>query len=240
MNLMITFAICDDELWMADDISARLTRFMEENSFPSYHISCFENGQALLASHCSFDLIFLDIQMIAPDGMETARRLRIQGVQSLLIFVTVLKDLVFDAFSVQAFDFLVKPLEDVRFHQTMERALKALMQHQNKTIFIQRGSSRELVPLSSILYGEVFGRKIYLHQKDGNVISYYGRLDDLEKQVDQRFFRCHRSYLVNLDYVNGCSGGLVSVLQKEKIPVSRLREREFIQALLRHMKERKL
>ena len=56
--------------------------------------------------------------------------------------------------------------------------------------------------------------------------------------MDGRFFKCHRSYLVNLDYVSGCQDGQVDLAQGEKIPVSRLRERALTQALLRHMKER--
>ena len=60
----------------------------------------------------------------------------------------------------------------------------------------------------------------------------------LERCVDRRFFRCHRSYLVNLDYVRGCHGGQVLLPRGEAIPVSRLREQDLTRALLRHMKER--
>jgi two-component system response regulator LytT len=56
--------------------------------------------------------------------------------------------------------------------------------------------------------------------------------------VDRRFFRCHRSYLVNLDYVRGCQTGQVLLSQGERIPVSRLRERDLTGALLLHMKKR--
>ena len=69
-------------------------------------------------------------------------------------------------------------------------------------------------------------------------MDYYDRLEDLEQRVDSRFFKCHRSYLVNLDHVGGCQEGQVLLSQGERIPVSRLRERELTQALLRHMKER--
>ena len=105
-------------------------------------------------------------------------------------------------------------------------------------MMIQRGTGCEVVPLSDIVYCEVLGRKVYLHKKDGAVIDYYHKLEDLERRVDGRFFKCHRSYLVNLDYVRGCRDGQVLLSQGEAIPVSRLRERELTQALLRHMKER--
>ena len=64
------------------------------------------------------------------------------------------------------------------------------------------------------------------------------KLEQLEQRVDSRFFRCHRSYLVNLAYIRGCHAGQVLLPQGEKIPVSRLRERDLSQALLRFMKEK--
>ena len=203
-----------------------------------YSVECFSSGYALLKSSEEFDVIFLDIQMERPDGMETARLLRQRDNHSLLVFVTVLKECVFDAFQVEAYDYLLKPLDSARFRQTMDRALGWLERDAAKNLVIQRGSGCQVVLLSDLMYCEVLGRKIYLHKNDGRVVDYYDRLEELEQRVDSRFFKCHRSYLVNLDYVSGCQGGQVLLQRGERLPVSRLRERELTQALLRHMKER--
>ncbi|MEH2939397.1 LytR/AlgR family response regulator transcription factor [Lawsonibacter sp. JLR.KK007] len=235
---MITFAICDDEPLMARELAGHLAGYMKEKSTTDYSVSSFSNGCALLESGGSFDVIFLDIQMEQPDGMETAKLLRQRGDHSLLIFVTVLKECVFDSFQVEAFDYLLKPLDSVRFKQTMNRVLRSLEQRAAEDIVIQRGTGCEVVLLSDIVYCEVLGRKIYLHKSDGTVSDYYDKLEDLERRVDGRFFKCHRSYLVNLDYVRGCQDGQVLLSQGERIPASRLRERELTQALLRYMKER--
>lgn len=235
---MITFAICDDEPLMARELAGRLADYMKEKSMTDYGLSSFSSGCALLESSGSFDAIFLDIQMEQPDGMETARLLRQRGDHALLIFVTVLQECVFDSFQVEAFDYLLKPLDSARFAQTMDRLLRALERRTAEDIVIRRGSGCEVVRLSDIVYCEVLGRKIYLHKNDGTVSGYYGKLEDLERQVDGRFFKCHRSYLVNLDHVRGCRDGQVLLFQGERIPVSRLRERELTQALLRYMKER--
>ena len=144
----------------------------------------------------------------------------------------------YDAFEVEAYDYLLKPLEQERFKRTMDRVLKALDQRTLKSILIRRGGVCEVVPLAQIVYCEVQGRKVYLHQNDGRIIDYYEKLDDLEQRVGGHFFRCHRSYLVNLEYVRGSRVGLVTLSQGDEIPVSRLRERELIQALLRYMKEK--
>lgn len=237
---MLKFAICDDDPFMCKEISDRLSQYMEERNVTSYCVNSFSNGRSLLESGCDFNLIFLDIQMEHPDGMETARMLRQQKIHSLLVFVTVLKEYVFDAFQVEAYDYLVKPLDNGHFKQTMDRAFRTLEQRTAENIMIQKGISCEVIPLSQIVYCEVQGRKIYIHQKDGTVVDYYHKLDDLEQHVDSRFFRCHRSYLVNLDYIRGCRAGQIVLSPGGEIPVSRLRERDLIQTLLRHMKEREL
>lgn len=234
---MITFAICDDEPHMARELAGRLTEYMEENRISPYTVRCFSSGRGLLEAG-PFDVVFLDVRMEGPDGMETARLLRRRGDRGLLIFVTVLKECVFDAFEVEASGYLVKPLEDSRFQQTMDRTLKLLERRAPKTLALRRGTGWEVVPLDEIVYCEVLGRKVYLHKSDGSVTDYYDRLEDLERRLDGRFFKCHRSYLVNLDYVRGRRTGQAVLVRGEAVPVSRLRERELTQALLRYLKER--
>ena len=77
-----------------------------------------------------------------------------------------------------------------------------------------------------------------IYKRDGTVTGYYERLEALERQIGGHFFKCHRSYLVNLDCVRGCQGGQVLLSQGEAIPVSRLREQDLTRALLRYMKEK--
>ena len=235
---MIKFAICDDEPIMMQEISNQLSQYMNERKITSYSVANFSNGCALLESDCNFDIVFLDIQMDNLDGIETAKILRQRKNHSLLIFVTVLKEYVFHAFEVEAYDYLLKPLDSDHFQRTMDRAIRTLAQRAGKSIVIQRGSSCDVVPLTQIVYCEVQGRKVYVHQSNGKIIDYYDNLENFERQMDSRFFRCHRSYLVNLDYVRGCDTGLVTLSLGAQIPVSRLRERDLIQTLLRYMKER--
>ena len=233
---MIKFAICDDEPLMAQELADYLAKYMEERPNTAYDLSSFPNGHALLESDGGFDVIFLDIQMEQPDGMETARLLRRQGNRSLLIFATVLRECVFDAFQVEAYDYLLKPLNWENFHRTMDRALRTLEQRASEEIVIQRGINCEVVLLSDIVYCEVLGRKVYLHQKDGTVSDYYDQLEELERRMDGRFFRCHRSYLVNLKHLKGYQDGNAYMDDGSVIPVSRLRSKEFTAAVLHCMK----
>lgn len=232
------FAICDDEPRMVQELAEHLARYMEARQAGPYRVSTFSGGPSLLAHGGSFDVIFLDIRMEGLDGMETARLLRRRGSRSLLIFVTVLEEYVFGAFEVEAYDYLVKPLDGERFRRTMDRALRRLEGRPAGRIMVQRGAACEIIPLDEIVYCEVQGRKVYIHRSGGEVTDYYERLEGLERRVDERFFKCHRSYLVNLDCVRGLRDGQAVLASGEAVPVSRLRERELSQALLRRMRER--
>ena len=114
---MIKIAVCDDEPFMRAEMASRISGYMEEKKIPC-QLHCFGGGGEILGSDMAFDILFLDIQMEGMDGMEAARLMRARGYGGMLIFITVLKEEVFEAFEVRAFDYLVKPLEDSRFKRT--------------------------------------------------------------------------------------------------------------------------
>lgn len=235
---MLTVAICDDEPQMADTLAALLAGYMSRRPGLACKADLYPNGAALLQSGRRYDLVFLDIRMEGPDGIETARRLRAAGMDGPLIFVTVLREWALDAFELDACDYLLKPPDEARFARTMNRALARLGQSGTQSLLVRSGKGCEVVPLESILYCEVLGRVCYLHKTDGSITGYPQKLSRLAWQLDARFFCCHRSYLVNLDHVLGYGGGRLTLPGGETIPVSRLRGREFTEALLRRIKER--
>jgi len=235
---MYKLAVCDDEPHMLEELSVRLSGYMEERGL-AFQIIRFESAEELLESGGDIDLLLLDIQMEPVDGMEAARLLRARGWDGLLIFTTILREAVFDAFELSAFDYLLKPLDEKRFSGTLDRAICALEDKKCKSLMVRSRGACRVVSFSKIVYCEVMGRKIYIHKLDGEVLDYYEKIENLAGQLDTRFFRCHRSYLVNLDHVLGCREGMVSLAGGDKIPVSRLREKELVQALLAHMRGRR-
>ncbi len=234
---MFHFAVCDDEPFMLDELRALLDAYRRQRGVPC-RIDGFTSGGALLDCGRSFDLILLDIQMEPPDGLETARRLRERGFRGPLIFLTVLKERVFDSFETQPFDYLLKPVDQERLRRSLDRAVNLLGRGVPRELVIRKSGVCLVVPFSEILYCEVLGRKIFLHRKSGEVLDYYGKMENLEQQADGRFFRCHRSYLVNLDYARGYAQGLVTLLDGGAVPVSRSKEQALVRALLSRIKER--
>ena len=146
---------------------------------------------------------------------------------------------VFNAFEVQAFDYLIKPLQEENFNRTMNRLLLSIRNHSDKQLLIQKGTEWHIVPFDDILYCEIINRIIYLHLKDTTTLDYYDKIENLERKLDNRFFKCHRSYLINLQYLKSYKTGQAYLVNGETIPVSRLRGEEFSQIVLQYMKERR-
>jgi two-component system response regulator LytT len=182
------------------------------------------------------DILFLDIQMKDIDGMETARRLRADKFQGFLIFITVLKEMVFQSFEVQAYDYLVKPVEEKQFERTMERLLASMHSAGEDSLLVQKGYEGRIIRKDEIVFCEIIDRKIYLNLVSGEVLDYYERIENLETKLGGHFFRCHRSYLINLKHLKGYKNGTAYMDNGKEVPVSRLRSREFSGIVLQYMK----
>lgn len=234
---MIRIAICDDEKDMSDAMKAMVSAFFYRKNM-EIAISQFPCGEALLKYDKPIDILFLDIQMKGMDGMETARKLREREFKGFLIFVTVLKEMVFASFEVQAYDYLVKPIEENRFRKVMERLFASMQSDGEANLLIQKGYESSIISFEDIVFCEIIDRKVYLHLKTAEVVDFYERIEKLETRLDGRFFRCHRSFLINLQYLKSFKSGVAYMESGEEIPVSRLRSKEFSDVVLRYMARR--
>ncbi len=226
---MIHIAVCDDEKY----------DFFRRKNMETV-IWQFSNGKELLESDKTIDILFLDIQMKEMNGMETARILRSRKFKGFLIFITVLKEMVFDSFEVQAYDYLVKPIEKKQFEKTMERLFSSMQDASQANLLVQRGYESSIIPFDEIVYCEIIDRKVYLHLVSSEIIDYYDRIENLERRLDGRFFRCHRSFLINLKYLKSYKNKTAYMENGKEIPVSRLRSKEFSGVILQYMKEWRL
>ena len=196
----------------------------------------FSGGEELLSYNGQIDILFLDIQMKDMDGMETARKLRADKFRGFLVFITVLKEMVFQSFEVQAYDYLVKPVDDKQFEKTMERLYASMQNASEDSLLVQKGYEGRIIREDEIVFCEIIDRKIYLNLASGEVVDYYERIEKLETKLNNRFYRCHRSYLINLKHLKGYKNGTACMDNGKEIPVSRLRSREFSGVVLQYMK----
>ena len=232
---MIHIAICDDEKHMSDQIRAMASDFFRKKN-REIRLRTFLSGEELLNDEGQIDILFLDIQMKGMDGLETARKLRAGQFRGFLIFITVLKEMVFQSFEVQAYDYLVKPVEEKQFEKTMERLFASMQNAGEDSLLVQKGYEGRIIREDEIVFCEVIDRKIYLNLASGEVVNYYERIENLETKLGSHFFRCHRSYLINLKHLKGYKNGTACMDNGKKVPVSRLRSKEFSSVVLQYMK----
>ena len=232
---MIRIAICDDEKHMADHIRAMASDFFRKKN-REIQLRTFSSGEELLSYDGQIDILFLDIQMKGMDGIETARKLRDSKFRGFLIFITVLKEMVFQSFEVQAYDYLVKPVEEKQFEKTMERLYTSMQNASEDSLLVQKGYEGRIIREEEIVFCEIIDRKIYLNLASGEVVDYYERIENLETKLGSHFFRCHRSYLINLKHLKGYKNGTACMDNGKEVPVSRLRSKEFSSVVLQYMK----
>lgn len=232
---MIHIAICDDEKYISDNIKAFASEFFRKRNI-EIHLKTFSSGEELLGYDGQIDILFLDIQMKGMDGIETAKRLRAGKFKGFLIFITVLREMVFQSFEVQAYDYLVKPVEEKQFEKTLERLYASMCSASEDSLLVQKGYEGRIIQKDEIVFCEIIDRKIYLNLVSGEVLDYYERIENLETKLGGRFFRCHRSYLINLKHLKGYKNGTVYMDSGREVPVSRLRSKELSGVVLQYMK----
>lgn len=233
---MLSIAICDDEILDCCNIASDIKKILEEMKTP-FIIRQFNTGKDLLQAKEDFDIIFLDILMCDMHGMRTAQLLREKAFDKLLVFISASRKYVFDAYDVEAFSYLVKPVASSKLKSVLQRANKKLEHHSEDFIIISRDRQKIKLMLKDIYYFEIRGRIIYAHGIDG-IFDYYEKIGVLEKDLqDKGFFRCHKSFLVNLKYVNTYNRQEVILDNGEKIIMAKRRYEAFCKGILAFMKE---
>ena len=227
-------AVCDDEKEIRDMFAEKIERL-----YPGADLSLYRSGEELLLSDKEPDILLLDIQMPGKNGMETAKELRRKNKKAIIIFVTALDDFVFQAFDVGAFHYLVKPFGDNKFEEVLENAVKEFEDRKadnsnqgKKVIMIMAGGKHITVNLAEIIYAEVFDRKIILHTIHED-IEYYGKMKELNEKAGEDFYRPHRAYLVNFNYIRKYDATTI-YLEKGQALMAKQNYRDFVKSYLRY------
>lgn len=232
----MNIAVVDDK----QVIRKQIYNYIKKQS-PESCVEAFATGEGLLAAGRFFDIVFLDIQMEGKNGIETARELRknsrpesdlaqkpsVAGGDPIIIFITGLREYVFDAFDVSAFHYLVKPIEEQKFTEVFRRAIleaeKRKMQGQQQIFLKSKG---QLLDQNSILYLESRGKKVAIHTLK-EIIEIYAVLGELEGQLSDSFYRCHRGYIVNMAYITEFDLDSITLNNGEQIYLTRKKHKEF-------------
>jgi len=218
---MINIAICDDESVMAAYLAGVIRRWADARGV-SARLSGYDSAESFLFAYeddKDIDIILLDIQMKGMDGMELARRLRGDSETAQIIFVTAYPGYARDGYDVSALHYLVKPLDESKLFSVLDKAL-ANLGKPAETFFIKTGGEKARIPLADILYAESFGHMTEIATLNGKFTARISA-GELESAAGASFFRCHRSYLINLRHVRRVGKTELALCDGTVIPVSR-------------------
>lgn len=214
-------AICDDEKFYRDKIKNYLKGYIE--LYPEISITEFDCGEDLLKSYNNgerFDFLFLDIQMKAIDGVQTAQEIREMDKHVIIFFITSYINFVSATFRVGAFQFLVKPINENDFKRDFSRAIEQYRINHYKYIVKYKDLTATL-EIKDIIYIEAFNRHLFVF--DGTTkYECVGKLKDEEKKLSSYgFVRCHQGFLVNMAYIKLIGKTSIILGNGDEIPVSK-------------------
>lgn len=227
-------AVCDDEKIIRDKV-----KVLVEKQKPDCAITAFNSGEELLKAEEHFDIIFLDIQMNGLSGIDTAKLLRKKDRDAILIFITGIKEYVFEAFDVAAFQYLLKPISEDKFAEVFDRAAKEVpvkRVKEQERLFVKTRNRSLTIDKSHILYVESRMRKVEIHLAD-EVIETYATMNGMEKQLGGGFYRCHRGFLVNMAYILEYDTSEISLSNGEKVYMAKEKYNEFVKVYMKYLKD---
>ena len=232
---MLKIIILEDEKPQLDQLARYLERYQTEHPEFAFTLETYDRGIPLLDSYQrDADLIFLDIRVPDMTGMEVARRIRQADDSAMIVFVTSLTQYALDGYSVQAFDYILKPIHYASFSAKLERMLRTLS-HREAQFMLELRTKESVwrVPADSVIYIEVSAHDLLFHT-GGETIKLWGTLSKYEKLLRElHFARPSASFLVNLKYVRQIKKDEV-LLGGCSVPLSRSKRTEFLAALAQY------
>ena len=233
---MLSIAVCDDEIIECCNMARKIKDILEEMGRPCI-VRQFQSGGELLQALESFDIVFLDIIMQDLDGMKTAQIFREKASDKIIIFVSSSREYVFEAYDVEAFQYLLKPVDDRKLKRVLQKAVLKTERCSREFIIVSSERQKKKLFLDDIYYFEIKGRVVDVHGPEG-IFTYYEQIGELENKLcDKGFFRCHKSYLVNLKYVDVYNRREVTLENGERIVIAKRRYDKFVQEVLKVMRK---
>lgn len=228
---MLNIVVCDDDIRFTGKFESMLYIMAEQENI-NIDIDVFLNGGELIKNVCNkkkcYDLIFLDIEMKGLDGIEVARKIREVNEVVLLIYVTNHKSYALDAYEVQPFQFIVKPVDINVLHKYFKKAYEKIILGAFYFEY-KYGKFYCKILLNDIMYFESKKRVIYIHILDKMIYKFYDKLNNVEERLKNEktdFWRIHQSYLINTRYIRKKSYDEIELVNGKTLYISEDRRNE--------------
>ena len=234
---MLQIAVCDDNI---DELSNMVQ--LVDLYRTSKHLSCeyavFSNGFELVSAlekGTRFDIYCLDMIMPGFMGIDVAKEIRGFDKTAPILFFTSSPEFAFESYSVKAINYVLKPITKEKLFFTFDEMLERIKVEENDDVVIVKSNEGiQKILISNLVFAEVIGRNVLYHLRSGKVVEctepFSSVCDNLLKYGC--FIRPHRSYLVNMQYVDTIENRQMTLQTLSSIPVA--------QGKARGVKERSL
>ena len=227
-------AICEDDALMAETLKIYIKDYLDSRDL-SHTIKKFDSASKFFDSTETFDLIFLDYLLPDSNGMDIARTLRKTNKKTTIIFTTSYSEYVFESFEVNTFRYLVKPITQEDINKTMTAFVNNFEQY-SKIDIPTVGGETVFVNLPEIMYIESNGRYTTVRLNSTSYVSTKA-LATFQSEINSfKFFRTHRTFLVNMKYIAEIHGSTIILTNGEKATISRRNLNTFNQAFFNYLK----
>lgn len=226
--------ILEDDPAAADALRAHLARFGAEKG-TRFQVEVLSSALELLDGDHPCDIYFLDIGLPGINGMEAAQIIRQTDEATPIVFVTDLAQYAVRGYSVDALDFMLKPVRYEGFALRMGRALRALQRNAGATLNLSTAEGLRIVRLADIVYVEILKHDLFWHiEGEAEPIRQRGSLKAAEEELGpQSFCRIAASHIVNMAHVIRLRGAAVTMSDGTELAISRSRKVEATAALTR-------
>lgn len=215
--MAISIVLCEDKQVILNNIRTSLEKIIRQNRLDAVVSFSTDNPKRIIEyakQNCQgVNAYFLDINLgTNMNGLELAKQIRQYDPNSYITFITGHPELCMTVFKyhIEAFEYLIKPVS----YQALEECLLSINKHynnylnfqkhnRNSIIKIRSGNCDYNIELDNIIYVESINQKLVVHTKNRN-IEFFGYLKDIINDLNksgEHFFRCHRSYIININHV---------------------------------------
>ena len=214
------FAVCDDCAADRQYISDLVKKWADSTGH-TIQISLFSSAENFLfcyAEESDYDVLLLDIEMGEMDGVTMAKQLRKTNDTLQIIFITGYSDYISEGYEVAALHYLMKPVKEEKLHSVLERAIEKVKRNE-KILNFEVNGEMVRIPVYQIRYADVYGNYVTIHTFEELKVKM--TLGELEKQLDDRFFRAGRSVIVNLTMLSRVTKTEIKLNDGTVIPLPR-------------------
>jgi len=195
----LRIALCED-----NPVDTELLSALVEASGTPHTLDAFLSGEAFLEvfEKEKYDLVFLDVYMGELSGVQVAEKIRETDTEVVIIFTTSSEDYTREGYRLNAYKYLLKPLDLKGIADALELGTLKRDKVQDETLAFVADEGPVVIPLGDIIFIESFNRRLSVHTVNETYASNM-TINDLAKLLpSSRFLRSHRAYIVNLDHVD--------------------------------------